>query len=97
MPTCAILMLNPGYSRREPSCYNPRTLRSTTSFAAVSELGSSLKPNILAEIEVTRLYGDFRQPQSPIAVLTMRFLFFDAPKASPEKSCWNGSMRGLFR
>jgi len=60
-------------------------LRSTTSFAAVSELGSSLKPNILAEIEVTRLYGDFRQPQSPIAVLTMRFLFFDAPKASPEK------------
>ena len=60
-------------------------LRGTMSFAAVSELGSSLKPNILAEIEVTRLYGDFRQPQSPVAVLTMRFLFFDAPKALPGK------------
>ena len=54
-------------------------LRGNASFAAVIEPGSSLKPNTLAEIEVTRLYGDFRQPQRPVAVLTMRFRFFDAP------------------
>ena len=47
------------------------------------EPDSSLKPNTLAEIRVTRLYGDFRQPQCPAAVLTIHFLFFDAPNALP--------------
>ena len=60
-------------------------LRDQASFAAVVERGSSLKPNTFAEISVTRLYGDFRQPQRPVAVLTMRFLFFDAPNALPGK------------
>src|SRR5882724_25132 len=60
-------------------------LRGTSSFAAVIGPGGSLKPDTLAEIEVTRLYGDFRQPQRPVAVLTMRFLFFDAPNALPGK------------
>src|SRR5260370_21246055 len=58
-------------------------LRGNASFSAVIESGSSLKPNTLAEIRVTRLYGDFRQPQRPTAVLTIRFLFFDAPNAIP--------------
>jgi cholesterol transport system auxiliary component len=60
-------------------------LRDNATFAAVVEPGSSLRPNTLAEIEVTRLYGDFRQPQRPVAVLTMRFLFFDAPETLPGK------------
>jgi cholesterol transport system auxiliary component len=60
-------------------------LRGSASFATVVEPGSSLKPNTIAEIEVTRLYGDFRQPQRPIAVVTMRFRIFDAPKTIPEK------------
>src|SRR6266436_3381945 len=58
-------------------------LRGNASFSSVIEPGSSLKPNTLAEIRVTRLYGDFRQPQRPAAVLTIRFLFFDAPNAIP--------------
>jgi hypothetical protein len=58
-------------------------LRGNSSFSAVIEPGSSLKPNTLAEIRVTRLYGDFRQPQRPAAVLTIHFLFFDAPNAIP--------------
>jgi hypothetical protein len=58
-------------------------LRDNASFSAVTEPGSSLKANTLAEIRVTRLYGDFRQPQGPAAVLTIRFLFFDAPNAIP--------------
>src|SRR6266850_1648435 len=48
-------------------------LRGTSSFTAVIGPGGSLKPDTLAEIEVTRLYGDFRQPQRPAAVLTIHF------------------------
>jgi hypothetical protein len=58
-------------------------LRDNGSFALVVEPGSSLKPNTFAEIGITRLYGDFRQPRRPVAVLTMRFLFFDATNGSP--------------
>ena len=58
-------------------------LRGNASFSAVVEPRSSLKPNTLGEIRVTRLYGDFRQPQCPAAVLTIHFLFFDAPNALP--------------
>jgi len=58
-------------------------VRGNAGFSAVIEPASSLKPNTLAEIRVTRLYGDFRQPQRPAAVLTIRFLFFDAPNAIP--------------
>jgi hypothetical protein len=60
-------------------------LRGNADFAAVIQPGSSLMPNTLAEIEVARLYGDFRQSQRPVAVLTMRFLFFDAPQGLPGK------------
>ena len=60
-------------------------LRDNGDFAHVIEPGSSLKPNTFAEISVTRLYGDFRQQQQVVAVLTMRFLFFDATNGLPGK------------
>ena len=60
-------------------------LRATSSFAAVIEPSSYLKPNTFAEIGVTRLYGDFRRPQQAAAVLSMRFLFFDATNGLPGK------------
>src|SRR5882724_11778771 len=60
-------------------------LRDNASFAVVVEPGSYLKPNTFAEIGVTRFYGDFRQPQRPVAVLTMRFLFLDATNGLPGK------------
>jgi cholesterol transport system auxiliary component len=59
-------------------------LRDNGSFTVV-EPGSSLKPNTFAEISVTRLYGDFRQPQHAAAILSMRFLFFDAANGLPGK------------
>ena len=59
-------------------------LRDNGSFTVV-EPGSSLKPNTFAEISVTRLYGDFRQPQQAAAILSMRFLFFDAANGLPGK------------
>jgi cholesterol transport system auxiliary component len=60
-------------------------LRDNGSFALVVGPRSSLKPNTFAEIGVTRLYGDFRQPQQAAAVLSMRFLFFDATNGLPGK------------
>lgn len=45
-------------------------------FRDVVEPGSALKPNIIAEITVSQLYGDFRHLAAPAAVLGMRFVFF---------------------
>ena len=54
-------------------------------FNAVAEAGSALKPDTLVEIHVSQLYGDFRQSENPTAVLTIRFIFFDAHAYVPEK------------
>lgn len=58
-------------------------LRDSGSFSAVVETGSALKPDTLVEISVSRLFGDFRQPEHPAAVLTIQFVFFDAPNGIP--------------
>ncbi len=60
-------------------------LRSNGGFSAVVEPGSALKPDTFVEISVSQLFGDFRQPEHPTAVLTMRFVFFDAPNGIPGK------------
>jgi len=59
--------------------------REAGGFSAVVEAGSALKPNTLVEIQVVQLYGDFRPSEHPVSVLTMRFVFFDAPNDVPEK------------
>jgi uncharacterized lipoprotein YmbA len=58
-------------------------LRRDGGFGAVVEAGGALKPNTLVEINVTQLFGDFRQSKSPTAILTMRFVFFDARNGIP--------------
>ena len=60
-------------------------LRDSGNLSAVAEAGSALKPDTLVEITVNRLFGDFRQPKHPAAVLTMRLVFFDAPNGIPGK------------
>lgn len=54
-------------------------LRDSGDFSAVTEMGSAVKPNTLLEVQVLQLYGDFRPSTPPAAVLTMRFVFIDAP------------------
>jgi cholesterol transport system auxiliary component len=63
-------------------------LRSNGDFSSVVEAGSSLKPDTLVEISVSRLFGDFRQPEHPAAILTMRFVFFDATNGVPGKAIY---------
>jgi hypothetical protein len=47
--------------------------------------GSALKPDTLVEINLSQLYGDFRQRSHPLAILVMQFTFFDAPNGAPGK------------
>jgi ABC-type uncharacterized transport system auxiliary subunit len=63
----------------------PGWLRDSGSFSAVAEAGSALKPDTLLEINVSQLFGDFRQSTQPAAVLTIRFVFYDAPNGIPGK------------
>ncbi|HZI32926.1 MAG TPA: hypothetical protein VFF11_11335 [Candidatus Binatia bacterium] len=51
----------------------------------MTEAGSALKPDTLVEISVSQLFGDFRNPNQPAAVLAMRFVFLDAPNGIPGK------------
>ena len=58
-------------------------LRQGRVFTQVTEPGSALKPNLVAEVHVSELYGDFSKP-TPEAVLTLRILLFDASHGLPE-------------
>ncbi len=61
-------------------------LRSEGGFMTVLDSGSALKPDTLVEISVNQLFGDFRPPEHPAAILTMRFVFFDATNGVPGKA-----------
>jgi cholesterol transport system auxiliary component len=60
-------------------------LRVSGNFIAVTEAGSALKPDLQVEISVSQLFGDFRQREHPSAVVTIRFVFFNAPNGVPGK------------
>jgi cholesterol transport system auxiliary component len=60
-------------------------LRSKGDFRAVVEAGSAFKPDTLVEISVSQLFGDFRQTEHPAAILSIRFVFLDAPNGVPGK------------
>ena len=60
-------------------------MRQSDLFQTVIEPGSALRPNTMAEITVLELYGDYRDPRNPAAVLTLQFAMLTAPEGIPEK------------
>jgi len=60
-------------------------LRRQSNFKDVVVNGSAITPDSLVEIHISRMFGDFRQSAHPLAILTMQFTFFDAPKGIPGK------------
>ena len=54
-------------------------------FSAVVGMGSAVTPDILAEINISQLYGDIRAPGSPCAVLAMQVIFVKAKNGIPGK------------
>jgi cholesterol transport system auxiliary component len=79
----AEFLVPPAEALMSPVC---EWLRRNGNFSAVVEAGSALKPDTLVEIGVSQLFGDFRQPEHPAAILTMRFVFFDATNGVPGKA-----------
>ena len=51
-------------------------------FSEVVAANSSAKPDEIADVLITALYGDFRNPQEPVAVLRMAFVFYRANQTS---------------
>ena len=51
-------------------------LRNSGVFRDVVEPGSLVQPDRLLEVQVSELYGDFRSPGKPAAVLSLQFVFF---------------------
>ena len=78
----AEFLVSPAESLRPPI---RSWMRQSDLFQTVVEPGSALKPNSMAEITVVELYGDFRRPAEPAAVLTVRFVLLDAPDGIPGK------------
>jgi uncharacterized lipoprotein YmbA len=52
----------------------------------IAEPGSLLRANTTVEVYVDKLYGDFRNPDEPKAVLAIRFVFLNATRGSPAGS-----------
>jgi ABC-type uncharacterized transport system auxiliary subunit len=63
-------------------------LRNGHVFAEVVDPGSSLKSSLSMEIAVTQLYGDFRQPKQPFAVLQLRFLLYSTESPNLGRVIW---------
>jgi hypothetical protein len=56
-------------------------LRHSGAFQDIAEPGSLLPADRQLEIYVSELYGDLRTPSKPVAVLSMRFVFFPSGKS----------------
>jgi hypothetical protein len=78
----AEFLVSPADSLRPPI---RNWMRQSGLFRTVVEPGSALRPNTMAEITVLELYGDFRRPQEPAAVLSLRFVLLDSPEGIPGK------------
>jgi ABC-type uncharacterized transport system auxiliary subunit len=63
-------------------------LRNGHAFADVLDPGSNLKSSCSMEISVSQLYGDFRQPKQPFAVLQLRFLFYSTEPDTVGRVLW---------
>jgi uncharacterized lipoprotein YmbA len=53
-------------------------LSSRGDFSLVTTPGSALEPNVMVEINVSQLFGDFRERNHPRAVLRAQFMFYQA-------------------
>jgi len=59
------------------------SMRAGGIFGRVVEPGSSLMPNVAAEVFVNELYGDFRNASQPIGKLEIHFVCYEIKDGSP--------------
>jgi len=63
-------------------------LQNSGVFSEVAGQDSALRPDLMAEIHIDDLYGDFRDRAAPKAVLRIRIIFFDAKRDASGKVLW---------
>jgi ABC-type uncharacterized transport system auxiliary subunit len=63
-------------------------LRNNHAFADVLDSGSGLKSSYSLEASVSQLYGDFRQPNQPFAVLQLRLLLYSTDLSNRGRVLW---------
>jgi uncharacterized lipoprotein YmbA len=68
-------------------------LRQGHAFAAVLDPDSGLHSSCSMAVSVNQLYGDFRQPDKPFAVLQMRFLLYSTTPADYGHVLWQHEYR----
>lgn len=63
-------------------------LRNGHAFADVLDSGSSLNSSCALQVSVSQLYGDYRQPNAPSAVLQLRFLLYSTEPSNRGRMLW---------
>jgi len=58
-------------------------LRESGAFGRVVEPGSGLAPTLIAEVSVTELYGDFRNPSQPVSAMEIHFICYEVKDEAP--------------
>src|SRR5215831_4125819 len=53
------------------------SMRASGVFGRVVQPGSSLIPNVVAEVFINELYGDFRNPSQPIGKMKIHFICYE--------------------
>jgi ABC-type uncharacterized transport system auxiliary subunit len=53
------------------------------SFGRVLEPGSALSPDLVAEVDINQLYGDFRASSQPVGTLQLHFLLYEQTSDGP--------------
>jgi ABC-type uncharacterized transport system auxiliary subunit len=61
-------------------------LRNSGAFKDVVELGGPFAPDVLLDVRVSELYGDFRDPGQPAAVLSLHLRFFTVENGRAAKT-----------
>jgi len=54
-------------------------------FGRVVEPGSGLRPNVVAEVFITELYGDFRKPSQPEGKMELHFMCYEVKDGMPAR------------
>lgn len=60
-------------------------MRATGVFGRVLEPGSGLTPNLIVEVSINELYGDFRKPSQPVATMALHFMCYEIQDGAPRR------------
>jgi hypothetical protein len=60
-------------------------MRATGVFGRVLEAGSGVRPNLIAEVSINELYGDFRKPSQPVGTMGIRFMCYELQDGEPRR------------